>query len=68
MQIIKSVRIANCNGSDECNGVAKYILHFGKKKVYLCEECMRELNIACSNMLAPRSIKSKFNNLKGRKV
>lgn len=67
MQITKSTRRLSCNG-DECEEIAKVVLYFGKKKVYLCSECLRELYIKCANMLAPRSIRSKFNNLKGRKL
>ena len=68
MQIIRSKRQVICNGSEDCENIAVSIIHFGKKKVYLCDECMRTLYIEISNMLAPRSIKSKFNNVKGRKI
>lgn len=68
MQIIKVKRQVVCNGSVECENIATNIIHFGKKKVYLCGDCMRELHNECAGMLAPRSIKSKFNNIKGRKI
>ena len=68
MEIIKATRKIKCAGSSECENVGEYVVHFGKKRVHLCRECIRMLNNECARMVAPRSIKSKFNNIKGRKL
>jgi len=68
MQIIRANRKAKCAGDMDCENMATVRVHFGKKQVYLCQECVKMLGIECARMVAPRSVKSKFNIVKGRKI